>query len=54
MAATQKPLFSEDFITRMTKNLQAAQKQNQEINITHLEKIFNYETIAKILSDLTK
>lgn len=53
MKNTQKPLFGEDFIERMTKNLQAAQK-NQEPSITHLDKILNYETINKILNDLTE
>jgi hypothetical protein len=32
---SQKPLFGEDFISRLTKNLTAAQK-TQEQNITHL------------------
>ena len=36
MNATQKPIFGDDFISRLTKNIQAAQKQPQETNITHL------------------
>ena len=46
-----KPLLNQDFITRLTNNLIAAQKK-EEGGITHLSKILTNEVISTFLSEL--
>jgi hypothetical protein len=53
--SSSKPIFNEDFITRLTNNLAKQNNQNSEgSSITHLEKIFNYGTMNEIIAGFTE